>query len=98
MRFKAVDLFSGCGGMSEGLRQAGFDVIAAVDSDKYAAKTYKLNHPDTVLFEQDIRSLDTYNICLLYTSREIDKILARCLLKRYREQVDFCLLYTSRCV
>ena len=27
----AVDLFCGCGGVSEGLKQAGFSVVAAVD-------------------------------------------------------------------
>ena len=63
--------------MSEGLRQAGFDVIAAVDSDKFEAKTYKLNHHDTVLFYQDIRSLDTYNIKELLNGKRLH-LLAGC--------------------
>ena len=62
MKYIAVDLFSGCGGMSEGLRQAGFNVIAAVEIDKHAAMTYRLNHHDTILFEEDIRSLSTDRI------------------------------------
>lgn len=53
----AVDLFSGCGGLSEGLKQAGFKVIAGVEVNKNAAKAYRMNHSDTVLFEDDIRIL-----------------------------------------
>lgn len=38
-----VDLFSGAGGISEGLRQAGFDVLAGVDLDASAVETYRHN-------------------------------------------------------
>lgn len=58
----AIDLFSGCGGLSEGLRQAGFKVIAGVEIDKNAAKAYRMNHEDTFLFEDDIRKLDISRI------------------------------------
>ena len=58
----AIDLFAGCGGLSEGLRQAGFKVIAGVEVDKYAAKAFRMNHQDTVLFEDDIRKLSTGKI------------------------------------
>ncbi len=40
MKIKAVDLFSGCGGVSCGLSRSGFDVRAAVEIDKAAASTY----------------------------------------------------------
>lgn len=54
---KAIDLFAGCGGVTEGLRQAGFQVIAAVEIESVAAKTYRLNHPDVALSESDIRKI-----------------------------------------
>lgn len=54
----AVDLFSGCGGLSLGLRDAGFEVAAAVEIDEKAQRTYELNHPHVKLYKQDIRSLD----------------------------------------
>ena len=44
---KTLDLFCGCGGMSLGFQNAGFEVKAAFDHWKPALETYKLNfhHP-----------------------------------------------------
>lgn len=50
----AIDLFSGCGGLSLGLKNAGFKILAAVDSDSLACRTYRLNHKKTFLLEKDI--------------------------------------------
>src|SRR5579859_5408578 len=42
-RPKAVDLFCGAGGLSEGLRQTGFSVLAGADYDPDACATFSLN-------------------------------------------------------
>ena len=42
MRF--VDLFCGAGGMSEGLRQAGWECLLGVDHDPYALQVFAANH------------------------------------------------------
>jgi DNA (cytosine-5)-methyltransferase 1 len=39
----AIDLFCGCGGASLGLELAGYQVVAAVDNDLVACKTYARN-------------------------------------------------------
>ena len=42
-RMKAIDLFAGAGGFSLGLKQAGIDVVAALEWDESAALTYMHN-------------------------------------------------------
>lgn len=61
-KYFAIDLFSGCGGLSEGLRTAGFEVAAAFDNDEDSVATYKLNHPNTKVFQGDIRNVDTADV------------------------------------
>jgi DNA (cytosine-5)-methyltransferase 1 len=51
----ALDLFSGCGGLTLGLKLAGFNVVGAVEVDSIAAKTFTANHPDVLLKQTDIR-------------------------------------------
>jgi len=53
----AVDLFSGAGGLSEGLKQAGYRVAGAVEVDVAACRIYRLNHPRVRLWNRDIRKL-----------------------------------------
>lgn len=43
MRFTCVDTFSGAGGLSLGLRKAGFDILLSFDSDQQCIETQKLN-------------------------------------------------------
>lgn len=53
----ALDLFCGAGGLTEGLRQAGYRVLGAVEVDPLASAAYKLNHKSVHLWEVDIRRL-----------------------------------------
>ena len=55
----AVELFSGCGGMTLGLKLAGFRVIGAVEIDILAVETYQRNHPDVLVWASDIREVST---------------------------------------
>ncbi|MCY4140865.1 MAG: DNA cytosine methyltransferase [Rhodobacteraceae bacterium] len=57
-KYKALDLFCGCGGLSLGLRRAGFTVLAAIDNDTLSTSTYKLNHKRTHLVGEDIKLVD----------------------------------------
>jgi DNA (cytosine-5)-methyltransferase 1 len=55
-RPKAIDLFAGAGGLALGLSRAGFEICAAVEYDKWAAETYRINLHDH-LIEKDIREV-----------------------------------------
>lgn len=60
MVYNAIDLFAGCGGMTEGLFAAGYRVVAAVEIDHNAAQAYRANNEQrgVVLYEEDIRQVD----------------------------------------
>jgi DNA (cytosine-5-)-methyltransferase len=45
MVYKVIDLFSGAGGLSEGFKLAGFEIIGGVDFDKDAVATFNENFP-----------------------------------------------------
>ena len=75
--FLAIDLFSGCGGLSEGLRDAGFKVVAAFDNDVDAVAAYKLNHPHTKVFDGDIRKVDMVEVKKLLNGKPLH-FLAGC--------------------
>ncbi|HEJ7011168.1 TPA: DNA cytosine methyltransferase [Serratia marcescens] len=54
---KAIDLFCGAGGLSVGLKQAGFNVVSAIEKEEIVAETYAYNHPEVKLYTGDIRKL-----------------------------------------
>jgi DNA (cytosine-5)-methyltransferase 1 len=61
---KAIDLFCGCGGLSLGLKKAGYEVVAGVEIDPRASATYALNHPKTRLIQSDVRNVDAKSVFL----------------------------------
>jgi DNA (cytosine-5)-methyltransferase 1 len=75
----AIDLFSGCGGLSLGLKQAGFKVIGAVEIDPVAVKTYRLNHRKVKIWQSDIKKISVSSVmrALKLKKGELD-ILAGC--------------------
>jgi DNA (cytosine-5)-methyltransferase 1 len=57
-KWLAVDLFSGCGGLTQGLKSAGFSVVGAVEIDGYAIATYQANHPEVKVKQTAIQLLE----------------------------------------
>jgi DNA (cytosine-5)-methyltransferase 1 len=60
--FTAIDLFAGAGGLSEGLREAGFNSLYANEIVRRYSETYALNHPETVIDHRDIRAVDAKEV------------------------------------
>jgi len=51
---RVADFFCGGGGFSEGFRQAGFDIVFAVDKWEPAVKTYMGNKPGVNVIQDDV--------------------------------------------
>jgi DNA (cytosine-5)-methyltransferase 1 len=77
--YLVCDLFAGAGGLSEGMRQAGFKIAVANEFDANAAKTYRLNHPETLLIEGDITLKETKDaICACFAEKPCDMLVGGC--------------------
>ena len=59
---EVVDFFSGCGGTSAGLNQAGMRILLGVDKDEDAAATYEANFPEAGFLCRDIRDVFTWEL------------------------------------
>lgn len=55
---KSIDLFCGAGGLTLGLKAAGFHVSAAVEIKKDAMETFYSHSPDAIHFNQDVRTIN----------------------------------------
>jgi DNA (cytosine-5)-methyltransferase 1 len=66
-KYTAIDLFCGCGGLSQGFLNAGFSVPLGIDNDQMALKTFSYNHKGSIGMELDLSNIDNVN--------EIDKFM-----------------------
>ena len=62
------DFFSGCGGASQGFRDAGLNIMLGIDFDSDAAETFRTNFPEAHFIQRDIRNILEEDI-----SEHIDK-------------------------
>jgi DNA (cytosine-5)-methyltransferase 1 len=58
----AIDLFAGAGGLSLGLEQAGFDVLAALEYDPVHATTHEFNLPLTQVLCGDASQVEVADL------------------------------------
>lgn len=61
-KYTAIDLFCGAGGLTAGLKKAGFHVLAGVEFNSIAAETYKLNNQKAKIYLHDICTLSPEDI------------------------------------
>jgi len=57
-RPRCISLFAGAGGCSLGFKQAGYNVLLAIDNDQPSCETYIRNFPDTEVRNLDVNQID----------------------------------------
>jgi len=71
-----IDLFSGCGGFSTGLEQAGLTCLAGVDHNEHAISTFRSNHPEgTVAQVKDMTQFQPEELESLVGAGHVDLIV-----------------------
>ena len=73
-RLTAIDLFCGAGGLTWGLKKAGFRVLAGVEVSKQIARTYKANNRKTKTLVKDVREVQGTELLKLAGTKKIDLI------------------------
>lgn len=82
-QYNFIDLFAGCGGLSEGFYKLGFNALAHVEIDHFACETlktrmryYGYKDADTAVLENDITSKDIVKqIQTIVGEKEVDVII-----------------------
>jgi DNA (cytosine-5)-methyltransferase 1 len=67
-----IDVFSGAGGLAEGLLAAGLDIAVAIEKHPHPALTCAFNHPNTTVICDDIASLDMATLAKFVRKRTGD--------------------------
>lgn len=70
-KYKVIDLFCGCGGISEGFRQAGFHIIGGIDFYQPAIDTFQHNFRDAKSFCTDINLFSNEDIHKFYEGTDV---------------------------
>ncbi|WP_231619548.1 DNA cytosine methyltransferase [Fictibacillus sp. 5RED26] len=71
-----IDMFCGCGGLSRGFLDAGYDVLLGIDNNKSALKTFKENHDGAIAMDGDLFQGSTIlEMAHLTDNKSIDLII-----------------------
>lgn len=76
-KMNVIDLFAGCGGLSKGFMDAGFDILLGVDNDTAALNTFALNHYGAIALNADLTKKESFEtIRKMVEGKSIDVIIA----------------------
>ena len=70
-----LDLFCGCGGISSGFHQNGFNIVGGIDFDKDSVDTFSSNFPKSKALCADLSNFSEKNIVKEFGSLNVDIIV-----------------------
>lgn len=70
-KYKVLDLFCGCGGISEGYHLAGFDIAGGIDFNEHATTTFKHNFKNAEVHNIDITKFPNAQILEEYSNVDV---------------------------
>ncbi|MEZ4938902.1 MAG: DNA cytosine methyltransferase [Crocinitomicaceae bacterium] len=73
--YNVIDLFCGCGGLSQGFIEADYNVILGIDHWKDAIETFNYNHKNSKGIVADLLNLDPQEIKTKYNIESVDLII-----------------------
>ena len=77
-KYRAVDLFSGCGGISKGFFDTGrVEIVGAIDFDQAACDTFKKNFPNASVFCGDINNISVKDTGLKISTFWLEDLLVK---------------------
>lgn len=74
-KYNVIDLFCGCGGLSLGFEQAGYNILLGIDSWKDALETFKYNHKNSEVLCADLSSLPPEDVEKKINHQHVDVII-----------------------
>ncbi len=75
-KYNVLDLFCGCGGLSKGFEEAGYNVIVGVDFEQSALNTFNRNHKGAVGLRLDLSAYESFDaITQAVNGRNVDVII-----------------------
>lgn len=74
-KYNILDLFCGCGGMSLGFENAGYNILLGIDFWKDALYTYQQNHNKAKTLQADLSTLDPASTKSMLNGANVDIII-----------------------
>ena len=74
-KYNIIDLFCGCGGLSLGFEQAGYNVLLGIDNWEDALKTFRYNHHGSETMCADLMNLNPIDVEKKIGKNKVDLII-----------------------
>lgn len=74
-KLKVIDLFSGCGGLSYGFIEAGYEVLIGLDHWKDAVATFEHNHKGAIGMVADLSTISPDEVEKVIGTAQVDVII-----------------------